>query len=102
MVMDPSDDSRSIEPDMSANLPDKRMVNSVQSRCQRSRSAEPDTSANLPNKKNGELCPVQLSYNMDGQDTGVASPGVRPHHVPCQVGQCLYFPCLKTNLSLVV
>ena len=35
MVMDPSDDSRSIEPDMSANLPDKRMVNCVKFSCQR-------------------------------------------------------------------
>ena len=92
MVMDPFDDSRPIEPDMSANLPDKRMVNSVKSMCQRSRATEQDMSANLPNKKNGEQCEVQLSYKMDGQDTGVASPGVRHHHVPCQVGQCLYFP----------
>ena len=58
-------------------------------------------SANLPNKKNGELCEVQLSEKMDGQDTGVASPGVRHHHVPCQVGQCLYFLCLKTNCFMI-
>ena len=50
-------------------------------------------------------CQVQPSVEMDGQvkSWSVSSLcGRQHHHVPCQVGQSLYFLSLKTNWFMIV
>ena len=89
-----------------AHLLNRRMVNcgSLSKQCLRPMELATQHMQPTTSTRRMVNCQVQPTVEMDGQvkSWSVSSLcGRQHHHVPCQVGQCLYFLCLKTNCFMI-